>query len=85
MGPKKIRALALVSDLIYGANPSWQDPARYSFAHGGKDGYPYPVDRETYDQTITVLRYAIEGAKIDQKEQYRAIKRLGEFVCEGEI
>ncbi|MHC1623915.1 MAG: DUF763 domain-containing protein, partial [Candidatus Methanospirareceae archaeon] len=45
--PAKVRALALVSDLIFGTEPSWQDPATYSFAHGGKDGYPYPVDRGT--------------------------------------
>ncbi len=80
MGPQKVRALALVSDLIYGTEPSWQDPATYSFAHGGKDGYPYPVDRDTYDQTIEVLRDAIEGAEIGEKERYRAIRRLGEFV-----
>ena len=64
MGPKKIRALALVSDLVFGAEPSWQDPATYSFAHGGKDEYPYRVNRDTYDQTIEVLRDAIEGAEI---------------------
>ena len=80
MGPAKIRALALVSDLVFGAEPSWHDPATYSFAHGGKDGYPYPVDRDTYDQTIAVLRDAIEGAEIGEKERYRAIRRLGEFV-----
>jgi hypothetical protein len=80
MGPAKVRALALVSDLIFGTEPSWQDPATYSFAHGGKDGYPYPVDRGTYDQTIEVLRDAIEGAEIGREERYRAIRRLGEFV-----
>lgn len=80
MGPQKVRALALVSDLVFGTEPSWHDPATYSFAHGGKDGYPYPVDRDTYDQTIEVLRDAIEGAEIGEKERYRAIRRLGEFV-----
>ncbi len=80
MGPQNVRALALVSYLIFGTEPSWQDPATYSFAHGGKDGYPYPVDRGTYDQTIAVLRDAIEGAEIGGKERYRAIRRLGEFV-----
>jgi hypothetical protein len=53
---------------------------RYSFAHGGKDGYPYPVECDTYDQTIEVLRDAIEGAEIGREERYRAIRRLGEFV-----
>ncbi len=56
VGPKTIRALALVAEVIYGAKPSYVDPARYSFAHGGKDATPYPVDRETYDQTIAKLR-----------------------------
>ncbi len=56
VGPKTIRALTLVAEVIYGAEPSYTDPARYSFAHGGKDATPYPVDRRTYDQTIEKLR-----------------------------
>ncbi len=56
VGPKTIRALALVAEIIYGAKPSYEDPARYSFAHGGKDATPYPVDRATYDQTIEKLK-----------------------------
>lgn len=56
VGPKTIRALALVAEVIYGAKPSYEDPARYSFAHGGKDATPYPVDRPTYDQTIEKLK-----------------------------
>ena len=56
VGPKTIRALALVAEVIYGAKPSYEDPARYSFAHGGKDATPYPVDQETYDQTIEKLK-----------------------------
>ena len=55
VGPKTIRALALVSEVIYGAKPSYQDPARYGFAFGGKDKTPYPVDRKTYDKTIEIL------------------------------
>lgn len=55
VGPKTMRALALVAEVIYGAKPSYQDPARYSFAHGGKDATPYPVDRPTYDKTIAIL------------------------------
>lgn len=64
VGPKTIRALALVAEVIYGAKPSYQDPARYSFAHGGKDATPYPVDKETYDRTISTLKKAAEKAKI---------------------
>lgn len=56
VGPKTIRALALVAEVIYGAKPSYEDPARYSFAHGGKDATPYPVDRITYDKTISYLQ-----------------------------
>ena len=81
MGPKKIRALALISDLVYGSAPSWRDPVKYSFTHGGKDGFPYPVDREAYDNSIQVLRESLDSAKLDKKEKYNAIKRLGEFVA----
>lgn len=80
MGPKTIRALALISELVYGTGPSWKDPVKYSFAHGGKDGFPYPVDRETYDKSIEVLKNAIEEAKIDRDERYKALKRLHVFI-----
>ena len=80
MGPKKIRALALISDLIYGSKPSWEDPVKYSFTHGGKDGYPYPVDCEVYDHSIQTLKDALEQAKIEKKDKYNAIKRLKSFV-----
>lgn len=76
MGPKKIRALALISDLVYGSQPSWKDPVKYSFTHGGKDGYPYPVDREVYDNSIKTLKEALEAAKLEKKDKYNAIKRL---------
>lgn len=76
VGPKTIRALALLSELVYGAELDWRDPARYSFAHGGKDGYPYPVDRRGYDRTIAVLRKAIEEAKLGRREKLEALKRL---------
>lgn len=83
MGPSRIRALALISELIYGASPSWHDPAKFSFAHGGKDGTPFPVDRETYDSSIRTLREALEEAKLDKKEKYEALKRLAEHTCSG--
>lgn len=79
IGPSKIRALALISELIYGASPSWRDPAKYSFAHGGKDGTPFPVDRETYDHSIRTLKEALEGTELDKKEKYEAIKRLSRY------
>jgi len=79
MGPKRIRALALISELIYGAETSWKDPAKYSFAHGGKDGHPYPVDRETFDHSITTLKEAVENAKLEKRERYDAIRRLKDY------
>ena len=76
VGPKTLRALAMTSELIYGSEASRRDPARYSFAHGGKDGTPFPVDRETYDKTIEVMRDALNRANIDRSEKVRAFRRL---------
>jgi len=76
VGPKTIRALSLISELIYGVAPSYRDPARYSFAHGGKDGIPYPVGRKTYDQSIELLRKAINKAKLGLREKNEAMNRL---------
>jgi hypothetical protein len=76
VGPKTIRALALVGEVIYGAEPSYEDPARYSFAHGGKDGTPYPVDRDTYDKTISIMKTAVGHIRISPYEKDRAIGRL---------
>lgn len=76
VGGKTIRALSLVSEIIYGAQPSYQDPARYSFAHGGKDATPYPIDRSTYDQTIAVLESAVRKSKIEPLEKDKALRRI---------
>lgn len=76
VGPKTVRALALVSEVIYGAKPSYEDPARYSFAHGGKDATPYPVDQKTYDQTIHIMQQAISKSRINVIEKDKALKRL---------
>jgi len=79
VGAKTLRALALVSELIYGAEPSSRDPARFSFAHGGKDGTPFPVDRPTYEKTIQVLHDALNHARVDHSEKMGALKRLARF------
>lgn len=79
VGARTIRALALVSEIIYGTPASTRDPARFSFAHGGKDGFPYPVDTGTYDRTVEVLRSAINRAGIDRSERVAALKRLVRF------
>jgi hypothetical protein len=83
IGPKAIRALALVSDIIYGKPPSWRDPAKFSFAHGGKDGVPYPVNKKTYQMTTEVLEKALEESALGRDEKLRALQRLHEFL--GEI
>jgi len=76
VGAKSLRALSLIAELIYGRPPSFDDPARYSFAHGGKDGTPYPVDRALYDRSIETLSRAIRRAKLSQPQQLQALRRL---------
>jgi hypothetical protein len=82
VGPKTIRALSLVSELVHGVAPSYRDPARYSFAHGGKDGIPYPVDRKTYDTSIELLARAIKKANLgitEKRETFLRLNRLGHY------
>jgi hypothetical protein len=76
VGPKTVRALSLVGEVIYGAKPSYEDPARYSFAHGGKDATPYPVDRATYDQTIATLAEAVRHSRMNPVDKDKALHRL---------
>ncbi len=76
MGLKKIRALALISELIYGEKIHWADPVKYSFAHGGKDGHPYPVDKKTYDHSIKYIQEALIESKLDNKTKQSALKKL---------
>jgi hypothetical protein len=76
VGAKTIRALSLISELVYGVAPSYRDPARYSFAHGGKDGIPYPVDRKTYDQSIELLRQAIGKTRLSISQKRETLNRL---------
>ncbi|NLE09194.1 MAG: DUF763 domain-containing protein [Dehalococcoidales bacterium] len=82
VGAKTIRALSLISELVHGVAPSYRDPARYSFAHGGKDGIPYPVDRETYDRSIDLLRKAVGRSRISPFEKNDAEHRLGRLMRE---
>lgn len=76
VGPKTIRALALVAELIYGAKPSYQDPARYSFALGGKDATPFPVDRQTYDKTIDLMKEYVGKTRMRISDKQRAVSYL---------
>ncbi len=79
VGARTLRALALVSEIVYGTPASTRDPARFSFAHGGKDGTPFPVDRDTYDKTIATLQAAVNRAGISRSERVAALKRLVKF------
>jgi len=80
IGPATIRGLALIAELIYGEKPSWKDPVKYSFAYGGKDGVPYPVNRKGMDESIQVLKRAIQETEIGNKEKMRSLERLRRFV-----
>ena len=82
VGPKTLRALSLASELVHGTSASMRDPARFAFAHGGKDGTPYFVDRATYDKTIEVLRNAVNKAEVGRSEKVAAFRRLATW--EGE-
>ncbi|MEJ2905270.1 DUF763 domain-containing protein [Pedobacter panaciterrae] len=79
MGPRTLQSLALVSEVIYGTSARFTDPARFSFAHGGKDGHPFPVPLNVYDETISVLSKAVYKAKIDQADKLHAIQKLSEL------
>jgi len=76
VGPKTMRALSLVAEVIYGAKPSYEDPARYSFAHGGKDGTPFPIDRKTYDASIEFFRKIIPKMKVPFSEKRKMMEKL---------
>jgi hypothetical protein len=82
VGPSTVRALALIGELVYGVEPSWRDPVKFSFTVGGKDGVPYPVDRKAMDRSIQVLREGVEEAKLGNSEKLEAVQRLRRFVPE---
>ena len=79
IGPATVRGLALVSELIFGKPPSWRDPVKYSFAYGGKDGVPFPVDRRAMDESVEILRSAVEQSKLGSGDKLEAIRRLRKF------
>ncbi len=82
VGPATVRGLALIAELIYGTKPSWKDPVKYSFAYGGKDGVPFPVDRRAMDESIQMLKQAIEESKIGNKDRVLSLQRLRKFLPE---
>lgn len=80
IGPATVRGLALVSEVIYGSPPSWKDPVRFSFAYGGKDGVPRPVDRKAMDDSIKFLNEVVKEAELKKKEKLEALKRLRSII-----
>ena len=84
VGPRTLQSLALVSEVVHGTPTRFTDPARFSFAHGGKDGHPFPVPLKVYDKSISVLRNALDRSKLDHSEKKRAFKRLHESVLKVE-
>jgi len=76
VGPATVRALALVAQLVYGAELSWRDPVKFSFAHGGKDGVPFPVNRPAMDGTIGFLRELLEATEVERSSKLDAMRRL---------
>lgn len=84
LGPRTLQSLALVSEVIHGTPSRFKDPARFSFAHGGKDGHPFPVPTKVYDETLGVLQSAIHKAKLGQTEKNEAIKRLSKIAENAE-
>ena len=79
LGPRTLQSLALVAEVVHGTPARFEDPARFSFAHGGKDGHPFPVPLTVYDESIGVLRRALDAARVGQTERLDAFKRLDGF------
>jgi len=84
VGPRTLQSLALVSEVIHGTPARFRDPARFAFAHGGKDGHPFPVPVNVYDETIGVLQTAVHRAKLGQSDKMDAIRSLSELARKAE-
>lgn len=80
LGPRTLQSLALVAEVVHGAPNRFSDPARFSFAHGGKDGHPFPVPLKTYDESLNVLRTSLDAAKVGDREKIDGFQRLEKFV-----
>ena len=84
LGPRTLQSLALVSEVLHGTPSRFKDPARFAFAHGGKDGHPFPVPTRVYDETISVLQKAVHQAKLGNTDKRDAIKKLHEVAVRVE-
>ena len=79
LGPRTLQSLALIAEVVHGAPSRFSDPARFSFAHGGKDGHPFPVPLKTYDESLAVLRRSLEAARLGNTERVQGFKRLDQL------
>jgi hypothetical protein len=80
LGPRTLQSLALVAEVVHGAPSRFDDPARFSFAHGGKDGHPFKVPLKTYDASLDFLRTSLDRAKVGDREKLDGFRRLNRFV-----
>ena len=80
LGPRTLQSLALIAEVIHGTPTRFNDPARFAFAHGGKDSHPFPVPLKTYDESIAVLRRGLDAAKVGDPDKIDGMKRLEKFV-----
>ena len=80
LGPRTLQSMALIAEVVHGAPSRFSDPARFSFALGGKDGHPFPVPLKTYDESVTLLRSSLDAAKLGDAEKLDGLKRLDRFV-----
>ena len=80
LGPRTLQSLALIAEVIHGTPTRFNDPARFAFAHGGKDSHPFPVPLKTYDESIAVLRRSLDAAKVGNTDKIDGMKRLDKFV-----
>ena len=79
LGPRTLQSLALIAEVVHGAPSRFSDPARFSFAHGGKDGHPFPVPLKTYDESLTFLRTSLDRARVGDKDKLDGFRRLERF------
>lgn len=84
IGPRTLQSLALVSEVIHGAPARFKDPARFSFAHGGKDGHPFPVPLTIYDESIQILKKGIEKSKLGHGDKLKSVHKLHQVVLDSE-
>jgi hypothetical protein len=80
LGPRTLQSLALIAEVVHGAPNRFSDPARFSFAHGGKDRHPFPVPLKTYDESLNFLRTSLDAAKVGDRDKLDGFRRLERFV-----